>query len=114
MKAKAILELLKKTFSAWNEDKAPRLAAALAYYTVFSLAPLLIIVIGVAGLAFGQQAARGQIVGTLQGFVGEQGAQAIQTMIEGANKPSESIIATLLGIATLLLGAAGVLGQLHD
>jgi membrane protein len=114
MNPKAMFELLKKTFAEWNEDKAPRLAAALAYYTVFSLAPLLIIVIAISGLVFGREAAQGQIVGQIQGLVGEQGAQVIQTMIEGASKPSASILATIIGLATLLLGAGGLFGQLQD
>ncbi len=114
MDARAIFELVKKTFAEWNEDKAPRLAAALAYYTVFSLAPLLIIVIAIAGLAFGQQSARGQIVGQFQNLIGDQGAQAVQTLLEGASKPSSSVLATVLGTATLLLGAAGLFGQLQD
>ncbi len=111
---RAIFELVKKTFAEWNEDKAPRLAAALAYYTVFSLAPLLIIVIAIAGLAFGQQSARSQIVGQFQNLIGDQGAQAVQTLLEGASKPSSSVLATVLGTATLLLGAAGLFGQLQD
>ncbi|MGE5263766.1 MAG: YhjD/YihY/BrkB family envelope integrity protein, partial [Acidobacteriota bacterium] len=68
------LELFKDTFSNWNKDHAPRLGAALAYYTVFSLGPLLIIVIAIAGLVFGAKAAQGLIVGQMQGLVGEQGA----------------------------------------
>ncbi|MEO5657222.1 MAG: YhjD/YihY/BrkB family envelope integrity protein, partial [Nitrospiria bacterium] len=69
--------LLKATYVEWNNDNVPRLGAALAYYTIFSLAPLLIIVIAIAGLAFGQQAAQGQIVDQIQGLVGREGAEAI-------------------------------------
>ncbi|MFO7170672.1 MAG: YhjD/YihY/BrkB family envelope integrity protein, partial [Chloroflexota bacterium] len=70
-----MIELLKQTFNDWNEDKAPRLAAALAYYTAFSLAPLLVIAIAIAGLVFGEEAARGQIVGQIGGLVGPEGAE---------------------------------------
>ena len=111
---RGIFTLLKQTYQKWSEDKAPRLGAALAYYTVFSLAPLLVVVIALAGLVFGQKAAEGQIVGQLGGLVGEQSAQAIQGMIANAWKPKSGIVATILGTATLLLGASGVFGQLQD
>jgi membrane protein len=112
---KAIWGLLKDTFDEWNEDKASRLAAALAYYTVFSLAPLLIIAITIASLIFDQAAAEGQIVQQIQGLVGKDGAQAIQEMIRNASKPSSGgTIATIIGVATLLFGASGVFGQLQD
>jgi membrane protein len=109
----AIWGLLKETFSEWSEDKASRLAAALSYYTIFSLAPLLVIVIAIAGLVFGEAAVEGQLVGQIQGLVGEQGASLIQTMIANASR-SGSGPAALLGFAMLLFGAAGVFGQLQD
>ncbi|MGE5262987.1 MAG: YihY/virulence factor BrkB family protein [Acidobacteriota bacterium] len=108
------LELFKDTVSNWNKDHAPRLGAALAYYTVFSLGPLLIIVIAIAGLVFGAEAAQGQIVGQMQGLVGEQGAAFIQAAIESASQPRSSVIASVIGIVTLLLGALGVFAQLQD
>ncbi len=111
---KALLSLLKETFQEWNEDKAPRLAAALAYYTAFSLAPLLIVVISIAGLIFGQDAVRGQLQYEIQGVVGMQAASAIQEMLANFSHPSSGIIATIVGLITLLLGAAGVFGQLQD
>jgi len=114
MNAKGFLELAKQTFSEWNEDKAPQLAAALAYYTIFSIAPLLIIVIGIAGLVFGQEAVRGQIVGQIQGMVGQQGAELIQTMIQNASRPAAGVLATIIGFVTLLAGAAGVFSQMKS
>jgi membrane protein len=114
MNAKTIWTLLKETFSEWREDKASRLAAALAYYTVFALAPLLIIVIAVAGLVFGQEAARGELIAQIQGLVGQEGAQLIETMVESASKPTSGIIATTIAIATILFGASGLFGQLQD
>ena len=81
-----IFGLLKNTFSQFNEDKAPRLGASLAYYTVFSLAPLLVIAIGIAGLVFGAEAARGQIMNSVGGLIGDQGSQGIQAMVEGASR----------------------------
>ncbi|MDX1991087.1 MAG: YihY/virulence factor BrkB family protein [bacterium] len=111
---KRIIDLLKETFKEWSEDKATRLAAALAYYTVFSIAPFLIVVIAVVGLVFGQEAVRGEIVGQLQGLIGQEGAQMIESLIQSAYKPGAGIIATVVGLVTLLLGAAGVFGQLQD
>lgn len=114
MKLKDVFGLLKDTVSSFMEDKAPRLGAALAYYSVFSMAPLLIIVIAVVGVVFGDEAARGQVVGAIQGLVGHQGGEAIQTMILNARRPASSLIASLIGIATLVFGAAGLFGQLKD
>lgn len=109
-----MLELLKATLSEWQEDKASRLAAALAYYTVFSLAPLLIIAISIAGVWFGEEAARGEIVGPLQGVVGPDAASLIQDMITNAGSSGSGPMATLVGVVTLVLGASGVFGQLQD
>ncbi len=114
MNLRAGWELLKETYNDWSEDKAPRLGASLAYYTVFSLAPLLLIIISIAGLAFGQEAVEGRIVGQLGGLVGQDSAQAIQSMIQSARKPQTGVIATGIGLATLLFGASGVFGALHD
>ena len=114
MNIKTILAVLKETFSEWNNDKASRLAAALAYYTVFSLAPLLIIVIAIAGAVFGEEAARGEIVGQIQGLVGTDGAKFIETAIESASKPKAGTIASLISIAVLLFGASGLFAQLQD
>jgi membrane protein len=109
-----LFNLLKQTFKEWNEDKAPRLAAALAYYTVFSLAPFLVIIIAIVGLWFGQSAAQKQIMDQITGLVGSNGAQAIEAMIAGASRPRSSILATIIAIALLLFGAGGLFGQLHD
>jgi membrane protein len=114
VKFKLIFKLLKLTFIAWQKDKASRLAAALAYYTAFSLAPMLIIVIAVAGFVFGQDAAQGEIVAQLQGLVGREGAQVIQNLIENARRPQSGIVATIAGIAILLFGATGLFTQLQD
>jgi membrane protein len=114
MSAKVAIALLKETYTDWNEDKAPRLGAALAYYTVFSIAPLLVVLIAVAGIFFGQEAARGQISSEISRVVGPQAAEFLEAMIEGARKPSDSIFATVIGLVTLLLGAMGVFGQLQD
>ncbi len=110
----AWLNVFKEAFKSWNDDNALRLSAALSYYSVFSLAPLLIITIGLAGLILDEEAATGQIYDFLKGYVGSQAASALQAMVESASAPKSGIIATLVGGATLLLGASGVLGQLKD
>ena len=100
--------LIKESFKEWKEDGALDLGAALAYYTVFSLAPMLLIVIGVAGVVWGREAVQGQLVGQLQGLVGPQGGQMIQTMIAHASKPGAGVLATIIGLVTILFGATGV------
>lgn len=115
MNPKAILGLLKETFKEWQEDNASRLAAALSYYMIFSLAPVLIIAIAIVGSIFGEEAAKGEIVEQIQGLVGEQGAQFIQTAITNANRPDASGgLASLISIVVLLFGASGVFGELQD
>jgi membrane protein len=114
MKINDILTLLKRTVQEWSEDKASRLAAALSYYTIFSLAPLLVIVIAIAGLVFGEEAAQQQLVGQIEALVGEEGAFAIQEMIAGASQTEDNILAAAVGFVVLLFGAAGVFGQLQD
>jgi membrane protein len=114
MNAKAIWVLLRDAFYAWLDDKAPALGAALAYYTVFALAPLLIIVIAIGGLAFGQEAAQGQILSQIEDLLGENGAKAVQAMLESARQPTTGWLATIVGIVMLVLGSTGVFAQLQD
>ena len=106
---KSIWGLLKRTVMQWLEDQPFQLASSLSYYTLFSLAPLLIIVIAIAGFAFGREAAQQQIVGTIQEMIGQQSAGAVQGMIQNAsNEPKTGMIATVVGVFTLILGAGGV------
>ena len=106
--------LAKDTFRQWGEHKTARLAAALAYYTAFSIAPLLIICIAVAGLVFGHDAAARQILGQLGGLIGNKGEHQLTAMVSAASRPSSGIIATIIGVITLVLGASGVVVQLQD
>lgn len=110
----ALWGMLKQTFGEWSADKVPRLGAALAYYTVFAIVPLLIIIIAMIGLVFGQEAAQSYILEQIAGLVGKQSADAIKDMIQRADHPSTGIVATLVAIATLLFGASGLFGQLQD
>jgi membrane protein len=109
---KGISNLIKQTFSEWSEDNVARLAAALAYYTVFSLPPLLVIIISLAGL-FGQgQAAQSQVMNQVQGLLGEQGRGFVEGMIQNASKPATGIVASVIGTITLIIGALGVFAEL--
>lgn len=112
---KTIGRLLRETVAEWSEDKAPRLGAALAYYTVFSLAPLLIVAIVIAGAIFGQNNAQERIVAQMAGLVGMEGAVAINRLIDSAKLPSNAgVAATVIGVATLVIGALGAFAQLQD
>jgi membrane protein len=106
--------LLSDTYEEWYKHKAPRLSAALAFYTALSLAPLLIVVIAVAGVFFGQQAAQGQIVWQIEGLVGHTSAVAIEGMIQGARKPVTGSIVATLSIGLLLFTATAVVAELRD
>lgn len=107
-----IFGLAKETVSLWIGDSAPRMAASLSYYAIFSLAPLLILIIAAGGLLLGRQAAQGAIMQQLEGLLGRAGAAAVQSMIEAASKPTKGVIAAIIGTVTLLFGATGVLAEL--
>ncbi|MGA7613584.1 MAG: YihY/virulence factor BrkB family protein [Thermoanaerobaculia bacterium] len=106
---------LKETVHEFSKDKSPRLAAALAYYTLFSIAPLLVIAIAIAGWVFGPAAAEGKIVGELSQFLGPRAASGIQNMIKGASdQPTQGLIGTIIGVVVLLFGASGVVTHLQE
>lgn len=107
-------DLILAAASSWMEDRAPRLGAALAYYTVFSLAPVLVIAIAVAGLIFGEDAARGEVAHQIESLVGQQGSQAIQEMLAGASIRESGLKATLISVGLLLFGSIVVFGELQD
>lgn len=106
--------LFLQSFNDWMEDRALRFSAALAYYSIFAMAPLVIIAIAVAGLVFGEEAARGQIYQQIEWLLGPTGATEIQSLIQASSDTSKSLFATIVGIFTLLIGASGVFGQLKD
>jgi len=107
-------QLIKAAVKAWIDDYAPSMGAALSYYTLFSLAPMLIIVIAVAGMVFGQDAAQGAIVAQLHGIMGEEGAVAIEGMLKAAREPTKGVIATIIGVVILLIGATAIFAELQS
>jgi membrane protein len=109
-----VRQLLKTAFNDWLDDRAPALAAALAYYTVFSLAPLLLIAIGIAGIVLGHEAAREGIMQQTAAILGPHGAETVDTLMGGTQTTRAGIAATVTGFVTLLVGAVGVLAQLKD
>lgn len=115
MNLKPALNLFKESFKEWKEDDALQLGAALAYYTIFSIAPLLLIVIAVAGFVWGREAVQGQIVGQVDQLIGKQGGVAIQTMIANAAKQGQGsgVLATIIAALTALFGATGVFAELQ-
>jgi membrane protein len=106
--------LFKDSCSNWNDIDAPRLGAALAYYTILSLAPLLVLAVSIGGLVFGRKAAEGQIVWQFQDTIGTQGAQAVQAVLQSAHRPAAGIFATIVGTLVLLFSASSVCAELRD
>jgi membrane protein len=111
---KNLPKLVKLSYQGWKEDNVSRLAAALTYYTVFSLAPMLIIAIAVAGLIWQRQAVQDQVLSQMQGLIGEQGRTFIAGLLDSASRPAQGIFATIIGIITLIFGALGVFNELHN
>ncbi|HSO40217.1 MAG TPA: YihY/virulence factor BrkB family protein [Labilithrix sp.] len=114
MKPGHVLGLLKQTVNEWLDDRGFTRSASLSYYTIFSIAPLLLIAVAVAGFVFGKDAVSGQLRQELQGIVGDEGATAIQEMMKSASKPGRGIIASILGFAMLIIGATGAFVELQD
>ncbi len=106
--------LVKGAATAWVADYAPSMGAALAYYSVFSLAPLLLIVISIAGLVFGQDAVRGEVFLQLQGLLGAEASKTIEGLLVSVSKPAEGMASTAIGLVLLLIGATSVFGELQD
>jgi membrane protein len=110
----SIKSLLKQTYDEWSHDEIPRLAAALAYYTAFSRAPLLVVVISVAGLALGQAHVQEQILAQLRGLLGDQGAALVGTMLESALRPREALLPLVLSLIAVMMGASGLVVELRS
>lgn len=106
--------LARASVEAWTEDYAPSMGAALSYYALFSIAPLLLIVIGVAGFFFGEQAARGEIFGQIAGLIGTDGAHAVERLVASARKPESGLLAMIVGTVLVIMGASSVFGELQN
>ncbi len=109
-----VWKLIKNTFKEWNEDHAAQLAAALAYYTIFSLAPVLIITLAIAGQFFSQETARNQIMAQISSYAGAETARFIGTLLESSSRDSSGFIASVLSVVILLFGATGFFGQVQS
>jgi len=114
VKLAAIWPLAKEAGLQWLAHKDARMGAALSYYSVFSIGPLILIAVAVAGFVFGREAVQGEVTNALKGLLGENGAQAINGMLASADKPREGLVATVVGIVTLIFAAIGVVVQLKD
>lgn len=106
--------VLRNTFSAWSDHDAPRLGASLAFYSILSLAPLAVVVLSIMALYFGRSTAQEQFLSQVQGMIGKEGVDAFRSMIQHAQKPSSGVVATIVGLVTLLFGASGVFGELRS
>src|SRR5262245_53193952 len=114
MRPKEMFKLLKAAFWRWYGDNTFRLGAALAYYTVFSIAPVIVMAIGVAGLVFGKEAARAQLAHEVNQTVGPRVGHAIEETMGYIEETGSGVIATIIGGVLLLIGASSVFGQLQD
>ncbi|HEX7602739.1 MAG TPA: YihY/virulence factor BrkB family protein [Polyangiaceae bacterium] len=114
MRAKDVWGVLRQTASEWIDDRAMSLAASLALYTLLSLAPVVVISVSVAGLVFGEEAARGEIASQLQGFMGPQASAGVQSVLAQASTPRSGIVGTIVGVLVLLVGASGVFSELQE
>jgi membrane protein len=106
--------LLKKTAEAWNDDQAMTLSAALSYYTVFSITPLILITLAIVGFIYGEEASRGQIFSAVRDLFGDDGAKGVEAMVQASSQARSGFIATIIGVVTLLFGASSVFGQLQS
>ena len=113
MRLPSLASLLLESVKGWSKDNVPRLGASLAYYTLFSIAPVLIVVMAVAGSMFGAEAVRGEIVRQVDDLIGVEGGRALQGLLEGASRERSGLLASILGGLTFLLGATGAFLELQ-
>src|SRR5205823_3548753 len=114
MRWKDAFGMVRAAVGAWSDDYAPSMGAALAYYALFSVAPLVLIAVAIAGMVFGEQAARGEVVGQLRGLVGDAGALAIEALLKDVREPGRGALAAALGAIALVVGATSVFGELQN
>ncbi len=113
MNSTTLIALLRRSFADWNEDDAPRLGAALAFYTILSISPLVILVVAIVSIIFDRSSAQGHLLDQVQSLMGPEGRDAIKSMLASGQKVTSGIFSTLVGLVTLLLGASGVFGELR-
>ena len=113
MRVPAVLRMFRSALRAWWDDDAPRLGASLAYYTLFAIAPILLVATAIAGMVFGAEAVRGEIVGQLDHLIGREGARAVQSLLEGASQRRTGIVATVIGSITFVVAATGAFLELQ-
>jgi membrane protein len=114
MSAKQGILLLKETYGKWSDHHAPRLGASVAFYSILSFAPLLVLITAVIALVFGHESAQGALVNEARQLIGDRGADTVQTLLKNAQKPASGVFASLVAFVTLLLGASGVFTELQD
>jgi membrane protein len=114
MRAKELLSIFKATFASWNKHEAPRLGASLAFYTILSLSPLVIIVVAVGGLVFSRSTAETRMLSQVQAMIGPDGGKAVESMLVNAQKPAAGILGTIVGLLSLFFGASGVFTELRS
>ena len=114
MSVRVYWDVIREAGEAWIDDRAPRIGAALAFYTALSLSPLLVIVLAIASLAFGEEAARGQVADQIKGMVGEAGASTVEAVLANSKKPESGVLALIIGLVTLVIGATGVFSELQE
>lgn len=113
MRIRDLWALMKETVSAWSDDYAPSMGAALAFYTIFSIAPVLVIVLAIAGFMFGEEAARGELFSRIRAFLGDEAATAVQGIVREAGEPGRGIVAAVTGVAAMMIGATTVFAELQ-
>ena len=114
MDIRALASFVRQSFIDWNDDNAPRLGAALAFYTILSISPLVILVVAIISLVFDRTSAQAHLLDQVQSLMGNEGRTAVESMLASGGKASSGVVATLIGLATLLFGASGVFGELRS
>src|ERR1700734_1744226 len=112
-KLKSLYQHFIEAFNIWNDANASAMGAAVAFYTIFAIAPLFILVLALTGVMFGHEAAQHELYGQLEGLIGKNGSEAIQSILTAANQPKTSLLATVIGFITLFIGAGSVFIQLQ-
>ena len=114
MHSRALWPILGRTFTAWKDHEAPRIGAALAFYTILSLAPLVILAIAVVSFIFGHSAVETELLGQVNSTIGHQGSETVRALIEQAQEPASGTFASIIAVITLLFGASGVFGEVRS